>query len=252
MPAFVLPSGQTISVHDGFVIGADARCDLSLPGPGVALRHLIVQEAGGEWQAAVLTLHQQTWLNAAPLSGLARLREGDVLRVGETDLRWLATAPVAPPPAPAPPQRRSGPWISALALVVILVLFTLVVWRQRSSRPVAAPPPIMLATATAFLPPATPATPQPTATPSPSPEPSPSPSPTASATPTSTPTLVPIANATPPCSPPDGWVAITVRRGETLQKLGRRYGVRPARLREANCLPSNRIRPGQQLYAPPP
>lgn len=248
MPALVLPSGQIVSVHDGFIIGADAHCDLTLPGPGVALRHLIVQEAGGAWQAAVLTLHQQTWLNAAPLSGLARLREGDVLRVGESDLRWLATAPVAPPPPPASSPRRSGWLISALALVAILVLFALVVWQQRAGHPVAAPPATILASSTTLplLATAT-TTPPPTATPSPEP----SPSPTASATPTNTPTLTPVASATPSCTPPAGWRSITVRRGETLQKLGQRYGVRPARLRAANCLPSNRIRPGQQLYVPP-
>ena len=42
----------------------------------------------------------------------------------------------------------------------------------------------------------------------------------------------------------------TVRRSETLWEIARRYGTTPARIREANGLTSNVIRPGQKLEIP--
>jgi LysM repeat protein len=41
-----------------------------------------------------------------------------------------------------------------------------------------------------------------------------------------------------------------VGRGETLRGLAQRYGVRVARLRQANCLPNNLVKWGQILYVP--
>jgi LysM repeat protein len=55
----------------------------------------------------------------------------------------------------------------------------------------------------------------------------------------------------PSCSPPAGWVLYTVQPGETLYSLALRTGVTELALMEANCLNTQAISPGQQIYLPP-
>jgi len=53
------------------------------------------------------------------------------------------------------------------------------------------------------------------------------------------------------CQPPVGWMAYTVRRGDTLYSLALRTGVTALALAEANCLSTLTIYAGQRLYLPP-
>jgi LysM repeat protein len=53
------------------------------------------------------------------------------------------------------------------------------------------------------------------------------------------------------CGAPRGWVAYTVRRGDTLISLAARLGVTVPQLRSANCMGgSSFLRAGQQLFVP--
>jgi len=125
MPAFLLPDGLLYLVSgDNFVLGSDAQCQVRVQGAGVAPRHLIVHRSGGDWQAASLVLKAATWHNALPMTGLARLNEGDVLRLGEVNVRWLPTVArvVNVPPArqatAAAPVGQAPAWLLLLAAVM--------------------------------------------------------------------------------------------------------------------------------------
>lgn len=60
-----------------------------------------------------------------------------------------------------------------------------------------------------------------------------------------------LPSATPaPCKPPLGWVAYTVKSGDTLFEISQRTNVTVSRLQNANCLTGNNIRIGQQLFVP--
>jgi LysM repeat protein len=97
--------------------------------------------------------------------------------------------------------------------------------------------------ATPFLP--TIASPSPTPSPWPT-EASVSPTtPAPSATPTSSDHLI------PSCPQPAGWFVYTVQQGDTLPGLAWRSGVTTYALMQANCLSSQIISPGQQIYLPP-
>jgi LysM repeat protein len=55
------------------------------------------------------------------------------------------------------------------------------------------------------------------------------------------------------CSPPRGWSAYTVRRGDTLSRLSQRLGVSVAQIKKANCLGgSNKLKVGKTIYLPHP
>ena len=89
------------------------------------------------------------------------------------------------------------------------------------------------------------------------PPPTPSPTPTYTATPP-TPTAteeVQPKKAAPSqkslCNgPPANWVRYKVKRGDTLYRIARSYGLTVARLKAENCLTSNKIRPGQIINVP--
>jgi LysM repeat protein len=92
---------------------------------------------------------------------------------------------------------------------------------------------------------------------------------TATHLPTLSPSLLPSATATsaplpytplpspttshlmPSCPQPAGWYVYTVRQGDTLTSLAWRAGITSLALKEANCLSSSVIWPGQQIYLPP-
>lgn len=304
MPAFLLPDGLLYLVSgDNFVLGSDAQCQVQIPGAGVAPRHVIVQRSGENWQAASLALKAATWHNALPMAGLARLDEGDVLRLGEVNVRWLPTVArvaIIPPTrtvTAAAPVRKAPAWMLLLLLLAAVpaaVYGSWLLWNrwQTATAVVNTPPPVAAYTATlpalATAVAAQLGTPAPlyrvvvivaTATPlSESPSlPSPTPliitaSPAVSATleaptrqpsvqsalptiaPPITSTVVAGATAIPPetrqCLPPAGWQQITVKRNQTMRQLAQRNGTTAARLKEANCLQSNRVRAGQQVFVP--
>jgi hypothetical protein len=52
------------------------------------------------------------------------------------------------------------------------------------------------------------------------------------------------------CGPPSGWVIYIVRRGDNLFRLARRTKTTVPKLKKANCLVSDTIYAGQELYLP--
>ena len=70
--------------------------------------------------------------------------------------------------------------------------------------------------------------------------------------PSSTPT--PTATPLPPtnCPPPAGWIMISVQPYDTLKSLAARYRITPSQLAQANCLLTNNLEPGFNIYVPPP
>jgi LysM repeat protein len=113
------------------------------------------------------------------------------------------------------------------------------------------PTPLPLATATR-----TPTVPKPTATASPTTAATHTPSPStptviASATATASATVTLTAATATLCGPPLGWVAYTVRRGDTLFELGLATGQTVAALQQANCLATPGINYGQIIFLPP-
>ncbi|MBN1287763.1 MAG: LysM peptidoglycan-binding domain-containing protein [Anaerolineae bacterium] len=63
---------------------------------------------------------------------------------------------------------------------------------------------------------------------------------------------MPTAGATLACEPPPaGWVQYTVRQGDSLYALSRRFGTTVEALQRANCLAGARIYAGQRLWTPP-
>lgn len=275
MPGLLLPTDRTVAVHDGFIIGAGAGCDLRLVDPLAAPRHLILQQGGADsWQAATLSLSAPTELNGVALPGLVQLKDGDVLKVGGTELRWLAAMPAAAAVAPLP--RPTSPWLDVLLAVLVVAVLIFAVWQQSRWRgwttpttTATIPAPTVAPTAGAtcrpplyrlIVPGPATDTPKPsstptlplTPTPTSTPRSIPSPAPTATASPglTPSPTASPASLGVRVCPVPDGWVKKVVRQGETLTELAQRFGVRAARLRRANCLPDSQIRWGQILYVP--
>ncbi len=53
------------------------------------------------------------------------------------------------------------------------------------------------------------------------------------------------------CQPPAGWVLYTIRPGDTLFRIGLRYGLTVTELAKANCLTSTAITVGSRIYVPP-
>ena len=90
-------TGRTFALPAaGAVIGREAGCHVMVAGAGVSRRHATLERAGDGY---VLTDRSAngTLLNGAPLAGPAPVRDGDVVQVGDEELRVHAG-----PPAPRP------------------------------------------------------------------------------------------------------------------------------------------------------
>lgn len=96
------------------LIGRNRQCDVVLEDDAVSRRHLAVQPlAGGGWEAVDLGSSSGTWINEERVTR-HRLRSGDRIVVGRTELLAVdidrpaaeeSATPVsaAPPPVPTPP-----------------------------------------------------------------------------------------------------------------------------------------------------
>ncbi|MGD8968823.1 MAG: LysM peptidoglycan-binding domain-containing protein, partial [Anaerolineae bacterium] len=54
----------------------------------------------------------------------------------------------------------------------------------------------------------------------------------------------------PVCTRPPGWIAYTVKRGDTLARLAQQAGVTTLALMRANCLSTSTLVPGELIYLP--
>lgn len=68
---------------------------------------------------------------------------------------------------------------------------------------------------------------------------------------TQTASLTLAAAAATTCTPPAGWVVVTIRSGDTVYTLAQRYKTTAENLNAANCLTSADLPAGMALYVPP-
>lgn len=66
------------------------------------------------------------------------------------------------------------------------------------------------------------------------------------------PSVSPSITPTPFCTPPDGWMAITIQPGDTLTSLAQTYNTSVKKLKAANCLMTDDLIPGTLFYVPIP
>jgi LysM repeat protein len=67
-------------------------------------------------------------------------------------------------------------------------------------------------------------------------------------------TSLPSATPLPPtnCPPPAGWILISVEPYDTVESLAGHFKVSPDQLAQANCLLTNNLEPGYNIYVPLP
>ncbi|NOX60362.1 MAG: FHA domain-containing protein [Chloroflexi bacterium] len=120
-PALQLPEGHLVHISaDNFVVGADAGCDLRLNDDKASSRHVIIQRADVAWQIALLDLEAVAFLNDKPISGIVQLHDGDILKIGDTLLRWVEGDEMPPPLV-----KRSHWMLGLLVLALFLMLAVL-------------------------------------------------------------------------------------------------------------------------------
>ena len=111
----------SVALAERIVVGRDPEADVSLDDEAVSWHHLEIEDRGGVLMATDLDSRNGTALNGEPLDRPRRLRDGDVLTVGEHRLeisdklpgRAGATVPVAEPSVPLSEEERA----TAAALV---------------------------------------------------------------------------------------------------------------------------------------
>jgi len=89
--SIVLPSGTRVPLADRVVaIGRLPECDINLADPNVSRRHAELRPAGTSFVIADLRSTNGTRVNGAPITEQV-LRDGDVITVGATALRFEAS-----------------------------------------------------------------------------------------------------------------------------------------------------------------
>jgi hypothetical protein len=89
--SIVLPSGTRVPLGDRVVgIGRLPECDINLADPNVSRRHAELRPAGTSFVIADLRSTNGTRVNGAPITEQV-LRDGDVISVGATVLRFEAS-----------------------------------------------------------------------------------------------------------------------------------------------------------------
>src|SRR6267143_3822731 len=109
--------GRVVSLTDGreyvitgasLVFGREAGCDVVVPGKDVSRRHAeIVQTPKG--YLLVDSSTNGTFVNEERVEGQRILARGDVLRLGDEQLRFYADAAPAPAASPPPPGPAASP-----------------------------------------------------------------------------------------------------------------------------------------------
>lgn len=77
-------------VHGAAWLGRDADSDLVLLDEGVSRRHARVERQGDAWLVMDVGSRNGTLLNGQPLSGVRRLKNGDLLKLGSVIVKYLS------------------------------------------------------------------------------------------------------------------------------------------------------------------
>ena len=80
--------GTEHELREGFSIGRDEQNDLTLESKKVSREHAEIRLERGRWVIEDQGSFNGTYLNGVRLEQPRRLAPGDVVRVGETDLRY--------------------------------------------------------------------------------------------------------------------------------------------------------------------
>lgn len=85
-------TGKVLIEKDAFVIGRSQRCDLVLDDKNVSREHAVVVAQSGRYQIRDRGSRNSTLLNGVQLTAQAPLKEGDKIRIGPYELRFLESA----------------------------------------------------------------------------------------------------------------------------------------------------------------
>lgn len=89
--AFVHLHGKRVLVPpDGAVLGRSRGCDIVLDDPGVSRRHAEIRPRGAGWAIRDLGSTNGVYVNRSAIAGPARLRSGDRIELGETEILFEA------------------------------------------------------------------------------------------------------------------------------------------------------------------
>ncbi|RIV36635.1 FHA domain-containing protein [Micromonospora radicis] len=75
--------------HQPLVIGRDPAVDIVVHDPHLSRRHAEIWLAGEGVSVVDLGSTNGTWVNELRTTGVARLTDGDVIRIGQTELRFF-------------------------------------------------------------------------------------------------------------------------------------------------------------------
>ncbi len=76
-------TGQQIALSPGLTIGREG-CEIVLPDPEISRRHAIVRRLDSGLALEDLGSLNGTWINDKRIEGVTELRQGDVVRFGNT------------------------------------------------------------------------------------------------------------------------------------------------------------------------
>jgi len=83
--------GKRLELVDGVArLGRDMDNDLVLLDEGVSRRHARVERSGDNWIVMDVGSRNGTLLNGKPLSGVKRLKNGDVIKLGSAMVKYLS------------------------------------------------------------------------------------------------------------------------------------------------------------------
>jgi hypothetical protein len=102
------------------IMGRSGRCEVQLSDAEVSFEHAVIGRERGDFYLENLSANG-TWVNGEKISGRARLRTKDQIRIGQTVLR------VEKLPAAAK-ARGARPWVVVLFVGMMAALLAVVIW----------------------------------------------------------------------------------------------------------------------------
>ena len=90
-------------------VGRSRKCDVSIVDPSISRRHVEVTAADGRIVVNDLGSSNGSFINGERLQGSAEVRDGDLLRLGDAELKVRAIGPAPAPADNLATQRLAGP-----------------------------------------------------------------------------------------------------------------------------------------------
>ncbi|MGI8844800.1 MAG: FHA domain-containing protein [Thermoleophilaceae bacterium] len=80
--------GDTIDISGGATMGRGDSADINIDDPFASTTHARIYPAGDFMQVEDMGSTNGTYLNGRPLRGAERLKQADVIRIGDTEYRY--------------------------------------------------------------------------------------------------------------------------------------------------------------------